>query len=340
MIKAAIVGIKGYAGEELLRILSGHKDVKIEKVTARISSTQIPLKDIYPHMSRLGLMCENLDIDSISQTADVVFLAVPHKVSMEIVPKFLEKKLKVIDLSADFRLNNSSEYEKWYNEKHLAVPILKKAVFGLPELYRNKIKDAMLVANPGCYPTSAILGCAPALKKKLIKTSSIIIDAKSGISGAGRKKTEEYFKVEHPNARAYNIAGHHRHISEIEQELSKIAGKKITVTFTPHIIPLERGMLSTIYASLVKKISSKDIQKMYKDFYKNEPFVRVLDEGRLPSIKNVAKTNYCEISLEVDERTGRLIIISAIDNLVKGDSGQAVQNMNIMFGLEETTSLI
>jgi N-acetyl-gamma-glutamyl-phosphate reductase len=339
MIRAAIVGIKGYAGEELLSILAGHQAVTIEKVTARVDAGAIPLKEIYPQMARLELMCENLDVDSISRKADVVFFAVPHKVSMEIVPKFLEKRIKVIDLSADFRLNNSSEYEKWYNEKHKAEPLLKKAVYGLPELYKKKLSGASLVANPGCYPTAAILALAPALKKKVIKTSSIIIDSKSGISGAGRKNAEEYFKIEHPNARAYNIAGHHRHIPEIEQELSKIAAKKIIVTFTPHIIPVERGMLATVYADLLKKVSSKDILKMYKDFYKNEPFVRVLEEGKLPSIKNVVKTNFCEIGLEVDVRAKRLIVVSAIDNLVKGASGQAVQNMNIMFGFDETMGL-
>jgi N-acetyl-gamma-glutamyl-phosphate reductase len=279
-------------------------------------------------------------VPSLAKKVDVVFLALPHRVSFEIVPALIKEGKKVIDLSADFRLKSAALYERWYGEKHTAEPLMAKAVYGLTELYRDDVKKADLVANPGCYPTTVILGCMPAFKNGLADLSSIIIDAKSGISGAGRKPTAEYFKNEHPNFRPYNIAGGHRHIPEIEQELSRVAGKNITVTFTPHIMPLERGMLSTIYMNLKKKVSSAEALAMYQEAYKNEPFVRVLPEGEIPRVKNVVNTNFCDIGLKVDERTGRLIVVSAIDNLVKGASGQAVQNMNIMFGIDEKEGLI
>jgi N-acetyl-gamma-glutamyl-phosphate reductase len=291
-------------------------------------------------MAHLDLCCEALDVPSLARRTDVVFLALPHRVSFQIVPGLIDTGKKVIDLSADFRLANAAIYEKWYGEKHTAHDLLKEAVYGLPEIYRNKIASARLIANPGCYPTTVILGCAPLLKSDIIDLSTIIIDAKSGISGAGRKAVEEYYKKEHPNFRPYNIAGAHRHTPEIEQELSRIAGKEITVTFTTHIMPVERGMLSTIYINLKKKVTSAEITARYKEFYREEPFVRVLDEGKIPEIKNVANTNFCEIGCKVDERTNRLILVSAIDNLLKGASGQAVQNMNIMFGLKETDGLI
>lgn len=338
-INAAIVGIKGYTGEVLLDILSNHDEVKLALVTSRISGKPVPVKEIYPDFADIDIMCENLDIVSLAKKANVVFLAVPHKVSLDLVPKFLEHKVKVIDLSADFRLNDAEVYEKWYGEKHTAKFLLKDAVYGLPELYSKDIKNANLIANPGCYPTTVILGCAPALKDSLVDIKSIIVDAKSGVSGAGRNFAKEYFQVNHPDLWPYKIAGKHRHIPEMEQELSKIAGENITVTFTPHIIPMERGMLSTIYMNLQKRSSVKDMIKRYKDFYKDKPFVRVLNEGNLPSLKKVLYSNYCDIGLEIDYRTNRLIVVTAIDNLLKGASGQAVQNMNIMYGFDEQTGL-
>ncbi|HBU70341.1 MAG TPA: N-acetyl-gamma-glutamyl-phosphate reductase [Elusimicrobia bacterium] len=338
-LKAAIVGITGYTGEELLKILLRHPGVEVSVVAGRSSSENKPVKELYPSIGETSLVCENLDIDSVAKRADVVFLALPHKVSFEIAPKFLEKGARVVDLSADFRLESAEVYEKWYGEKHTAPAHLKKAVYGLPELYRAKIKNASLVANPGCYPTTIILGLLPVLKEGLIDLSSVISDSKSGISGAGRKTVAEYYSSEHPNLRAYNIAGAHRHIPEIEQELSKIVGKDIAITFTPHIFPEERGMLSSIYSNLKKKISTAEAVQLYKEFYSREPFVEVLSEGKLPGIRDVVNTNYCRIGLKVDERTGRLVVISVIDNLLKGASGQAVQNMNIMFGIDEKTGL-
>lgn len=328
-IKAGIIGITGYTGEELYKILSRHEGVALSVYTARAEAQQLDMG------AKLGTMTAETADAALRNGLNVAFLALPHRVSFGIVPGFLEAGIKVIDLSADFRINSAEEYEKWYGEKHTAAHHLPHAVYGLPELYREKIKAAQLVANPGCYPTTAILGLAPVIGTDLIDRASIIVDAKSGISGAGKKSTKEYFENEHPNFRPYNIGGKHRHTPEMEQELSKLAGVPLTLTFTPQIIPVERGMLSTIYANLKKKVTTAELIERYRERYRSEPFVRVLDEGHLPSIKNVTGTNFCEIGMKVDERTNRLIVASAIDNLVKGASGQAVQNMNIMFGFDE-----
>ncbi|MBN1823478.1 MAG: N-acetyl-gamma-glutamyl-phosphate reductase [Endomicrobiales bacterium] len=339
-IRAGIVGITGFTGEELIRLLVKHKGADITVLAGRSTSEIRPLKDIYPHFGSLDVPCEPLDPVSISKKCDVVFLALPHRVSFEIVPDLIKSNVKVIDLSADFRINNAASYEKWYGEKHAAPQFLPQAVYGLCELYRKEIKNARLVANPGCYPTTIILGLLPAIRNGLINLSSVIIDAKSSPSGAGRKSTAEYFEKEHPNFRPYNIGGRHRHIPEIEQELSKIAGEGVTVTFTPQIIPVERGMISTIYSNLLKKVSTEEITSLYRDFYSGDRFIRVIEENNLPDVRGVVNTNYCDITARIDERAGRLIVVSAIDNLVKGASGQAVQNMNIMFGLDETEGLI
>ncbi|MCL2145058.1 MAG: N-acetyl-gamma-glutamyl-phosphate reductase [Endomicrobia bacterium] len=340
MIKAGIVGITGYTGEELLKILSKHPQAAITGLYGRSTAETKELKDVYPHFAYLNLKVEALDANKIKADCDVVFLALPHAVAFEVVPPLLDAGIKVIDLSADFRLKEPAVYEKWYKVNHTAKNYIEKTVYGLSELNELSIKQAQLVANPGCYPTTVLLGCAPAIKNGLINLAGIIVDAKSGISGAGRKNTEEYFAKEHPNFRAYNIAGGHRHIPEIEQELAKLSGEDVALTFTPHIMPVERGMLSTIYVKLKKKITTAECVAAYKEFYKSKPFVKVLDEGFLPGIKDVANTNFCEISLKVDTRTDTLIIISVIDNLVKGASGQAVQNMNIMSGIPETAGLI
>ena len=339
MVKAGIVGITGYTGEELLKILLNHPDVKITGLFGRISSEERHLKDVYPRFSHLDLRVEALDVKKVADKCDVVFLALPHAVAFEIVPHLIDAGVKVIDLSADFRFSKPEVYEKWYNIKHTAKEYIKKAVYGLSELNAEKIKKALLIANPGCYPTTVILGCAPAVKNDFINLKGIVIDSKSGISGAGRKSAQAYFKDEHPNFRAYKIAGGHRHIPEIEQELSVLSGEAVTISFTPHIIPVERGMLSTIYVSMKKRVPISAILEKYREFYGGRQFVKILDEGVMPGIKDVSNTNYCEISIKVDERTDRLVVVSVIDNLVKGASGQAVQNMNIMFGLPETVGL-
>jgi len=340
MIKAGIVGITGYTGEVLLKILSKHPEVKITGLYGRSAAETKDLKDVYPHFAGLNLKVEALDADKIKANCDVVFLALPHAVAFEVVPQLLKADVKIIDLSADFRLKDPAVYEKWYKVTHTAKEYIKDAVYGIAELNSDAIKQAKLVANPGCFPTTVLLGCAPAIKNGIADLKDIVIDSKSGISGAGRKNTEEYFAKEHPNCRAYNIAGNHRHIPEIEQGLKQLSGNDVTICFTPHIIPVETGMLSTIYVNLKKKISTAEVIAAYKEFYKNKPFVKVLDEGVLPGTKDTLNTNYCEIAVKVDERVNKLIIVSVIDNLMKGASGQAVQNMNIMFSLPETEGLI
>jgi len=339
MIRVGIIGITGYTGEELLRILSKHKQAKITVLAGRATSELRDLKDIYPKYADLNLKCYPLNIEQIKNETDVVFLALPHAVAFEVVPDLIKAGKKVIDLSADFRIKDFETYEKWYGVKHTGKEYIKDAVYGLSEIYKDEIKSAKLIANPGCYPTTILLGSAPAIKNGLVKSEGIIIDSKSGVSGSGRKGVKAYYETEAPTARAYKVGGKHRHIPEIEQELSNMFGKPVTITFTPQIIPMERGMLSCIYMDLTKKVSVSEIIGMYKKFYEGRKFVRVLDEGKLPSIKNVVETNYLEIGICIDERTNKLIVISAQDNLTKGASGQAVQNMNIMFGLPETEGL-
>lgn len=339
MIKVAICGGSGYTGIELLRILSGHPAVKITAVTSEKSAGK-NVAEVFPHLSSLqDLIYEPLIKEKLLSKADIFFLALPHGKAQETVHYFYTNKKMVIDLSADYRLSDPQVYKEWYGLPHNFTPTLKKAVFGLPEIYRNKIKKTRLVANPGCYPTGAILGLFPAIKNKLIDPSSIIIDSKSGTSGAGRKAelSISYCEV-NEGFKAYGI-GTHRHTPEIEQELSFLAGKKISVNFTPHLLPVDRGILSTIYAQLNKKTDTAAILKIYKKIYTGEPFIQVLDEGIFPNIKNVKGTNFCHIGLKVNNRTNTLIIVTAIDNLVKGASGQAVHNMNIMLGLKETEGL-
>ncbi len=335
MLNVGVMGASGYAGEELLRILVKHPEVKITVAAAMIEKSYI--YNLYPWLKgQLDLECWNMKPEEILKKCDCVFLALPHKVSMQCAPVFLKAKKKVIDLSADFRLRDVSVYEKWYT-KHECPEYIKEAVYGLPEFYRKDIKDAQLIANPGCYPTSAILGCAPLLKEKFVDTESIVCNSASGFSGAGRVLGQEPVRPEN-SFRAYKV-NEHRHMPEIDQELSVASGSKVKVNFVPHLVPMERGILSTIYLKLKKNISEKEALGLYKDFYKDEYFVRVLDEGVLADTKNVVKNNFCDISLRVFPEKKMAIVMTAIDNLVKGASGQAVQNMNIMYGFEEKTSL-
>lgn len=339
MIKIAICGGSGYTGAELLRILSGHPEVEITAVTSEKSSGK-KVTDLFPHLHKYSsLIFEPLDKEVILKKADLFFMALPHGASQEAVDYFFKKGKKIIDLSADYRLSDSAIYKEWYKTPHNFTDTLKNAVYGLPELHRENIKHSSLIANPGCYPTSAILGLYPAIKEGIIDIENIIIDSKSGTSGAGRKADVGFSYCEvNEGFKAYGIAVH-RHTPEIEQELSIIAGKKIIVNFTPHLVPMDRGIVSTIYAKMLKKADTTNILKTYKEFYNSEPFVNVLDEGVFPNVKNVRGSNFVEIGLKVNERTNTVIIVSAIDNLVKGASGQAVQNMNIMMGFEETTAL-
>jgi len=339
MLKVFICGGSGYTGGELLRIISNHPEVVVTGVTSERSAGK-SVKDLFPNLHKYSnLMYEPLRIEKILTKADLFFMALPHGKSQEAVDFYFNRGKKVIDLSADYRLRDAKIYEKWYNVPHRFHATLKKAVYGLPEIYRNKIKKAKLIANPGCYPTGAILGLLPVLKNNLINISSIIIDSKSGTSGAGRKADVSVSFCEvNEGFRAYSV-GTHRHIPEIEQELSLLYGKDITVNFTPHLLPVDRGILTTIYAPIAKKVTVNEIVKIYNEAYKKEPFTKVLEYGIYPNIKNVRGSNFCEIGLKVNERTNTLIIITAIDNLVKGASGQAVHNMNIMMGFDEKTAL-
>lgn len=338
MIRVAIVGATGYTGLELVRILSAHPEVTISVATSRQYEGQ-PLYKAFPlFLGSVDIVCRALWPEEIMEASDVVFLAVPHQTAMRYAPIFLQAGKKVIDLSADFRLKDARVYEKWY-QPHTAPEYLTKAVYGLPEINAPAIKEALLVANPGCYPTTVILGLTPLLKKGLIDNKSIIVDSKSGVSGAGRSVVlSNLFCEVHEDFKAYKVAAH-RHTPEMEQELSCLAGEKITITFIPHLIPMGRGMLSTIYANLKTHQTTGELIREYENVYHQAPFVKICAEGTYPQTAHVRGSNYCFIGLKVDERTGRVIIISAIDNLTKGASGQAVQNMNLMFGLEETTGL-
>jgi N-acetyl-gamma-glutamyl-phosphate reductase len=339
MIKIAICGGSGYTGAELLRILALHPDVKVTAVTSERSAGK-KVTDIFPHLQKYSnLIYEPLDKDVISNKADLFFMALPHAASQEAVDYFFKKGKKVIDLSADYRITDALVYEGWYKTPHNYTDTLSKAVYGLPELHRKKIKQANLIANPGCYPTSAILGLYPAIKEGIINIGNIIIDSKSGTSGAGRKADIGFSYCEvNEGFKAYAI-GVHRHTPEIEQELSGIAGSKIILNFTPHLVAMDRGIVSTMYAKIAKDVDTSSILAIYEKYYDNEPFVHMLDEGNFPNAKNVRGSNYCHIGLKLNKRTETLIVVSTIDNLVKGASGQAVQNMNIMMGFDETAAL-
>ncbi len=338
MIKAAILGATGYAGIELVRLLSNHPEVSVELLGSKSFSGQ-KLSDVYKNFRHiLEKECTEADIDEAAK-CDVAFTALPHGASKTVIPKLIEKGLKVIDLSGDFRYDDVKVYEKWYGEEHSSPELLKESVYGLCELHREKIKSARLIGNPGCYTTCSILGAAPLVAKGIVDTKNIIIDAKSGVTGAGRNAALPYSFCEcTENTKAYKVATH-RHTSEIEQELSNLRGEDIMLSFTPHLIPQKRGILATIYMNLAKAITADELQKLYEDYFKDEFFVRIMPKGELPETKNVAGSNFVDIGVVLDERLNRVVAVSALDNIVKGAAGQAVQNMNILFGLDERTGL-
>ena len=334
MLKAAIFGISGYSGEKLAEILFKHPKVLIQYVLVSRKRENPYISKFIPKFAKLThLSCDyEPDWKEIAKT-DLVFLALPHRISMEFVPQILDMGKKIIDLSADFRFTDPQIYEKWYS-KHICEHILKEAIYGLPELNRKKIKESRIVANPGCYSTSAILGLLPLTTQKLT-AKDIIIDAKSGVTGAGRQPSGELMFSEcNENVKAYKI-GQHRHCPEIEEVLTATSGESYDILFVPHLIPINQGILSTIYVNLTQNISSEDIQNTYERFYEHEPFVRVMPYGKSPEIKNVLNTNFCDIGIQATENN-KLVVVSAIDNLVKGAGGQAVQNMNIMYDFPET----
>ncbi len=335
MIRVAIIGASGYTGSESIQILLQHSEVELTYLTA-LPEECGAVEDVFPQFKgRCALPIEPLDIDKLSDLADVALCCLPHKVSMGFVPKLLDAGLKVIDFSADYRLKDVDIYEEYYNVKHTDTANLARAVFGLPELFREQIKGAVLVANPGCFPTGAVLAIAPLLKKDLIETSSIIVNAVTGASGAGKNPSDKFhFPNMNENLFAYGI-GTHRHMPEIEQIASDVAGKKVTVLFQPHVGPFDRGILSTVYCQPKKNLSNEELLLLYNDFYKDEPFVQVRKDA--PAVKDVTGTNYCHIFVTCVK--GKIVSFSAIDNLVKGASGQAIQNMNIVFELEESLGL-
>ncbi len=335
-MKVAIVGATGYTGLELIRILSGHPEVKITAVTSERYAGQ-PYGAVYPAMHQaVPMILEPLNAETIAEKADIIFTALPHKEAMAVVPYFYRQGKKVIDLSADFRLSDPKVYEKWYQE-HTAPELLPNAVYGLPETNRTRIKKAHIVANPGCYPTSILLPLMPLLKEDLITPASIIADSKSGVSGAGRAlKTGSLYCEVSDGFKAYG-ALQHRHQPEIDEQLSCIASKNISISFVPHLVPMNRGMLSSIYVTLKKSIDTPMLNKLFTKYYKKEPFVRLLPDDTLPQTSWVRGTNYCDINFV--KKGKRIVLFSAIDNLTKGASGQAVQNMNLMMGLDEQTSL-
>jgi N-acetyl-gamma-glutamyl-phosphate reductase len=337
-MKVAVIGTTGYGGVELLRILHTHPAFRIQSIHS--TRGEAPIWEEYPHLFAINdQVLEGIQPEEIAEKSDIVFLATPSGVSGQLATQFAELNIKVIDLSGDLRLKNPDEYTKWY--KHEAAPqyVINKAVYGLTEWNREQVANAEWISNPGCYSTASLLGLAPVVKENLVDPSSIIIDAKSGTSGAGRKASRMNMHAEmSENFKIYKV-NEHQHIPEIEQQL-KVWNEGIKpITFSTHLLPIARGIMATIYVQLQKDMSQSQLQELYKEHYQNAPFVRVRPEGHYPSVKEVCGSNYCDIGLHLDERTGRLTIVSVIDNLMKGAAGQAVQNANIMNGLDEKTGL-
>ncbi len=338
-VKVAVVGASGYAGGELLRILLGHPKVEVVAITSEKSAGQ-HIAALFPNLGRIcNLTLEKLDVAEVAGKAQFVFLAVPHKEAMETAAKLAGVGTLLCDLSADLRFRDTRVYEDWYGIEHTQPGLSHIAVYGLPELHRDEIKKSRAVGNPGCYPTGAILALAPLVKEGLIELDSIVIDSKSGVSGAGRTPGAMYHYPEaNESITAYKV-GQHRHTPEMEQALSTLAGEGVIVSFTPHLTPMNRGILTTAYAKLKKYKGPDTLLKLYAKFYRKDYFVRVLGKGNYPTVSAVRGSNFCDIGLYSDLRTGRVVVVSAIDNLVKGAAGQAVQNFNIMFGFEETEGL-
>ena len=339
-IRAAIVGASGYSGEELVRLLLRHSSCEISVITSRQYDGK-GIEEVFPRFAGSGLKFSAPDVKKIADTCQVAFLALPHGLAAEFAIPLMKSGVKVIDISADFRLKSEVKYKKYYKEDHPSPELLKEAVYGQPERYREKIKNAKLIACAGCYPTSIILATAPLLANKLVSPENIIVSSMSGVSGAGRKVDLPYIFPEcNESLRAYSPVGH-RHLPEIEQELAFAAGvNEIAMNFVPHLVPVNRGINSTIFLNPLPGFSVEKVAEAYAQAYANERFVRVLPKGKLPDTKCVTMTNTCEIGFAFDEHTGRLIVLSAIDNVTKGASGQAVQCMNILFGFKETDGLL
>ncbi|MDO5539137.1 MAG: N-acetyl-gamma-glutamyl-phosphate reductase [Eubacteriales bacterium] len=339
MIKVGIIGATGYAGGELVRLLMGHREAEIKWYGSR-SYIDKKYADVYQNMFRIVEdVCKDDNMAELAEQVDVIFTATPQGFCASMMKEEILSKVKVIDLSADYRIKDVNIYEKWYGIKHASPQFIEEAVYGLCEINRDRVKSARLVANPGCYPTCSTLSVYPAVKEGLIDPSTIIIDAKSGTSGAGRgAKVDNLYCEVNENIKAYGVAGH-RHTPEIEEQLGYAAGQPVLLNFTPHLVPMNRGILITAYASLKKEVTYEDVKAVYDRYYNKEKFVRVLEKGVCPQTKWVEGSNYVDVNFVADERTNRLIMMGAMDNLVKGAAGQAVQNMNLMFGLPESTGL-
>jgi N-acetyl-gamma-glutamyl-phosphate reductase len=339
MVRVGIAGASGYTGFELIRILSRHPEAEVKVITSRGQAGH-RLDEVYPSLKRhCDLTFQEPDPDTLASGTDLVFTALPHQAAMDVAPELLKRGIKVVDLSADYRFRDGAVYESWY-QPHKTPELLSEAVYGLPELYRDRIRGARLVGNPGCYPTSVILAAGPLLKAGLIDPASVIADSKSGVSGAGRGASlGTHFCEVNEGFKAYKVGGEHRHMPEIEQELSLLAGESVRISFTPHLVPMSRGILSTVYGSIKDGVTAERIEEVYQAFYRNAPFVRLCGRSELPSTLQVRGSNYCDIGWRVDEHTRRVIIISVIDNLTRGASGQAVCNMNLMSNLPEELGL-
>ena len=339
MIKVGIIGATGYAGSELVRILLGHKDVEIKWYGSR-SYIDKKYASIYQNFFQLvDATCMDDNMEALADQVDVIFTATPQGLCASLVNEEILSKVKIIDLSADFRIKDVKVYEEWYKLEHKSPQFIEEAVYGLCEINREDVKKARLVANPGCYTTCSILTCYPLVKEGIIDPNTIIVDAKSGTSGAGRgTKVDNLFCEVNENMKAYGVATH-RHTPEIEEQLGYACGEKITINFTPHLVPMNRGILATAYASLKKDVTYEEVKAIYDKYYADEKFVRVLEKDVCPQTKWVEGSNYVDVNFKIDPRTNRIIMMGAIDNLVKGAAGQAVQNMNLMFGLKEGEGL-
>lgn len=337
-IKAGIIGATGYAGVELVRLLATHPNAELSAISS-VSFEGKKLSEVYPSYRGLcDMECGNAD--EAVEKSDVIFAALPHGLSQELAAVCDRAGKAFIDLGADFRLESEEDYKEWYKGEFLDKGLHKKAVYCIPELFRKNVGNSRIIANPGCYTTGAPLALAPAIVNKLVSTEGIIIDSKSGVTGAGRGLSQgNHYPELNEGFHAYK-AGVHRHTPEIEQTLSKLSGEKVRVTFVPHLLPVNRGILSTCYARMKPGVSKEEIRNAYEDFYKDEYFIRLLPDGAYADIHNIKYSNFCDISIHADMRTDTLIVTSAIDNMVKGAAGQAVQNMNIIFGLDEKTGLI
>ncbi|WP_455055055.1 N-acetyl-gamma-glutamyl-phosphate reductase [Merdimonas faecis] len=339
MIKAGIIGATGYAGGELVRILSGHPDVEIVWYGSR-SYIEQKYADVYRNMFRIvDAACMDDNMEELAEEADVIFTATPQGFCASVISEEILSKTKIVDLSADFRIKDVKTYEKWYGIEHKSPQFIEEAVYGLCEVNREDVKSARLVANPGCYTTCSILTAYPLSKEGLIDMNTLIVDAKSGTSGAGRgAKVPNLFCEVNENMKAYGVTTH-RHTPEIEEQLSYASGEPVMINFTPHLVPMNRGILATEYASLKEKVTAEEVMAIYQKYYGNEYFIRLLGAGACPETKWVEGSNFVDIGFQIDERTNRIVMMGAIDNLVKGAAGQAVQNMNLMFGLPEQEGL-